>query len=320
MPKNVSVSKRSEIQKALTGIKGLDDITYGGLPRNRPTLVAGGAGSGKTMFAMEFLVHGAMDCNEPGVFVSFEENIGELKKNFSSLGYDLDKLIKEKLLIIDNVVIERSLIEEAGEYDLEALFIRLGYAIDSIGAKRVALDTIEVLFAGLGNESIVRSELLRLFRWLKDRGITAIVTGEKGERSLTRYGLEEYIADCVISLDNRVVDQLATRRLRILKYRGSQHGADEYPFLIGQDGITIFPITSLKTDYKLSRERVSTGIVRLDAMLSGKGYFRGSAILVTGTAGTGKTSIAAYFFDAACRRGEKCLLFCVRGNAGPDHT
>ncbi len=309
MVKKENLSKKTELSKALSGIIGLDDITYGGLPRNRPTLIAGGAGSGKTMFAMEFIAHGAMEYNEPGVFVTFEENIGDLKKNFISLGYDLDKLIAEKKMAIDNVVIERSLIEESGEYDLEALFIRLGYAIDSIGAKRMALDTIEVLFAGLQNQAIVRSELLRLFRWLKDRGITAIVTGEKGSQSLTRYGLEEYIADCVISLDNRVVDQLATRRLRILKYRGSRHGADEYPFLIGKDGITIFPITSLKIDYKLSRERVSTGIARMDMMLSGKGYFRGSAVLVSGTAGTGKSSIAAYFIDSACRRGEKCLYF-----------
>ena len=309
MPKKDNLSKKVELSKALSGIKGLDDITYGGLPRNRPTLVSGGAGSGKTMFAMEFIAHGAMEYNEPGIFVSIEENIADLKKNFISLGYDLDKLTADKKMVIDHVLIERSQIEEAGEDDLEALFIRLGYAIDSIGAKRVALDTIEVLFAGLDNLAVVRSELLRLFRWLKDRGITAIVTGEKGEHSLTRYGLEEYIADCVISLDNRVVDQLATRRLRILKYRGSPHGADEYPFLIGKDGITIFPITSLKTDYKLSRERVSTGIDRLDAMLSGKGYFRGSAVLVSGTAGTGKSSIAAFFIDAACRRGEKCLYF-----------
>jgi circadian clock protein KaiC len=309
MPKKEILSKIVELAKAPTGIKGLDDITFGGLPRSRPTLISGGAGSGKTMFAMEFVVHGAIDYNEPGVFVSFEENIGDLKKNFISLGYNLDRLIADKKLVIDHVLIERSQIEEAGEYDLEALFIRLGYAIDSIGAKRVALDTIEVLFAGLQNRAVVRSELLRLFRWLKDRGITAIVTGEKGEHSLTRYGMEEYIADCVISLDNRVADQLATRRLRILKYRGSRHGADEYPFLVGKDGITIFPITSLKIDYKLSRERVSTGIKRLDAMFSGKGYYRGSAILVTGTAGTGKSSIAAYYVDAACRRGEKCLFF-----------
>ncbi len=315
MARKEILSKTVELSKALTGITGLDDITFGGLPRNRPTLVAGGAGSGKTMFAMEFLVHGAMDCGEPGVFVSFEENIGELKKNFISLGFDLDELINEKKLIIDNVVIERGLIEEAGEYDLEALFIRLGYAIDSIGAKRVALDTIEVLFAGLQNQAVIRSEVLRLFRWLKDRGITAVVTGERGDRTLTRYGLEEYIADCVISLDNRVEKQLATRRLRILKYRGSQHGADEYPFLIGKDGITIFPITSLKTDYKMSRGRVSTGITRLDGMFGGKGYFRGSAVLVSGTAGTGKSSIAAYFVDAACRRGEKCLYFAFEETA-----
>ncbi len=309
MPKREALSKKIELPKSPTGIKGLDEITVGGLPKSRPTLVAGGAGSGKTMFAMEFVVHGAIDYNEPGVFVSFEENIGDLKKNFNSLGYDLDKLVSDKKLAIDHVLIERSNIEEVGEYDLEALFIRLGYAIDSIGAKRVALDTIEVLFAGLQNDSVVRSELLRLFRWLKDRGITAIVTGEKGEGSLTRYGLEEYIADCVITLDNRVVNQLATRRLRILKYRGSTHGPDEYPFLIAKDGITIFPITSLKSDYQLSRERVSTGIARLDAMFGGKGYYRGSSILVSGTAGTGKSSIAANYIDAACRRGEKCIYF-----------
>jgi circadian clock protein KaiC len=315
MPKKETLSKKVELPKALTGINGLDEITSGGLPRNRPTLVAGGAGSGKTMFAMEFIVHGAVDYNEPGVFVSFEENIGDLKKNFMSLGYDLDKLIADKKLAIDHVLIERSQIEEVGEYDLEALFIRLGYAIDSIGAKRVGLDTIEVLFAGLQNQAVVRSELLRLFRWLKDRGITAIVTGEKGENSLTRYGLEEYIADCVIALDNRVADQLATRRMRILKYRGSTHGADEYPFIIGKEGITIFPVTSIRTDYKLSRERVSTGIARLDTMFSGKGYYRGSSILVSGTAGTGKSSVAAYYVDAACRRGEKCLYFAFEETA-----
>jgi circadian clock protein KaiC len=315
MPKKETLLKKVELPKALTGINGLDEITFGGLPRNRPTLVAGGAGSGKTMFAMEFIVHGAVDYNEPGVFVSFEENIGDLKKNFMSLGYDLDKLIADKKLAIDHVLIERSQIEEVGEYDLEALFIRLGYAIDSIGAKRVGLDTIEVLFAGLQNQAVVRSELLRLFRWLKDRGITAIVTGEKGENSLTRYGLEEYIADCVIALDNRVADQLATRRMRILKYRGSTHGADEYPFIIGKEGITIFPVTSIRTDYKLSRERVSTGIARLDTMFSGKGYYRGSSILVSGTAGTGKSSVAAYYVDAACRRGEKCLYFAFEETA-----
>ncbi|MCD1295353.1 KaiC 1 [Methanocella sp. CWC-04] len=309
MPKRVRVPGKIGLSKSPTGISGFDDITYGGLPKGRPTLVAGGAGTGKTVFAMEFIVHGALEYNEPGVYVTFEENIGDLKKNFASLGYDLDMLINDKKLVIDHVFVERSQIEETGEYNLEALFIRLGYAIDSIGAKRVALDTIEVLFAGLKDQAIVRSELLRLFSWLKDRGITAIVTGEKGELTLTRYGLEEYVADCVILLDFRVTEQLATRRLRIVKYRGSAHGADEYPFLIGKDGIIIFPITSIKTDYGTSKERVSTGIPRMDGMLGDKGYYRGSTVLVSGTAGTGKTSIAAHFVDAACRRGEKCLYF-----------
>jgi circadian clock protein KaiC len=309
---------RKEIQKALTGINGFDEITFGGLPQGRPTLVAGGAGSGKTMFCMEFIVHGAVKYDEPGVYVSFEENISDLKKNFRSLGYDLDKLTRDKKILLDHVFIERSMIEETGEYYLEALFIRLGYAIDSIGAKRVALDTIEVLFAGLKNQAIVRAELLRLFRWLKDRGITAMVTGERGMNTLTRYGLEEYIADCVILLDARVMEQLITRRLRIIKYRGSSHGADEYPFLIGKEGITIFPITSIKTDYAISKERVSTGIPRMDMMLGGSssGYFKGSSILVSGTAGTGKTSFAAHFVNSACKRGEKCLYFAFEETQG----
>ncbi|HMK46615.1 MAG TPA: circadian clock protein KaiC, partial [Methanocella sp.] len=295
------------IEKAKTGIRGFDDVTYGGVPRGRPTLVAGGAGCGKTMFAMEFIVHGAVDYGEPGVFITFEENVSDLKKNFASIGYDLDRLIEEKKIAIDHVFVDRNLIMETGEYDLDALFIRLGYAIDSIGAKRVSLDTIEVLFSGLSNHALLRAELVRLFRWLKERGITAVVTGEKGAEQLTRYGLEEYIADCVIFLDNRVTEQIVTRRLRIVKYRGSTHGMDEYPFIIGGDGIIIFPITSIKTDYKLSRERVSSGIGKLDLMLDGKGFFRGSSILYTGTAGTGKTSFAAYYVDAACRRGERCL-------------
>lgn len=307
-------SAKNKLVKVPTGIKGFDDITGGGLPQGRPTLVAGGAGSGKTMFAMEFIVHGATEYNEPGVYVSFEENVEDLKKNFSSMGINLKKLVDDKKIIIDHVFIERSMIEETGEYDLEALFIRLGYEIDSIGAKRVALDTIEVLFSGLTNHAIIRSELLRLFRWLKDRGITAVVTGEKGERTLTRYGLEEYIADCVIFLDNRIVENLATRRLRIIKYRGSPHGTDEYPFLMGKAGITIFPITSIRTDYKMSTDRVSTGIPRLDTMLDNKGFFRGSTVLISGTAGTGKTSFSACFADAACRRGEKCIYFAFEEN------
>jgi circadian clock protein KaiC len=312
MPKRVNNTPKVKLlPKAATGIIGFDDVTFGGLPKGRPTLVAGGAGSGKTMFAMEFIVHGATQFDEPGVFVTFEENISDLRKNFFSLGYDLEKLVEDKKIAVDHVFVERSQIEETGEYNLEALFIRLGYAIDSIGAKRVALDTIEVLFAGLKNDAIVRSEILRLFRWLKDRDITAVVTGEKGDRMITRYGLEEYIADCVIMLDNRVTNELATRRLRIIKYRGSTHGADEYPFIIGKDGITIFPITSVKTDYKISKEHVSSGVVGVDFMLDGKGYFRGSAILVSGTAGTGKSSFAGYFIDSACRRGEKCLYFVL---------
>ena len=309
--KNARDRPRRELDKARTGIRGLDDVTYGGLPRGRPTLVSGAAGCGKTMLAMEFIVHGAVEFNEPGVFVSFEENVADLKKNFASLGYDLDRLIKEKKMAIDHVFLDRNLILETGEYDLDALFIRLGYAIDSIGAKRVALDTIEVLFSGLSNHALLRSELVRLFRWLKDRGITAVVTGEKGDAQLTRYGLEEYIADCVITLDSRVTEQVVTRRLRIVKYRGSAHGTDEYPFLIGREGIVIFPITSIKTDYKLSREHVSSGIKKLDQMLDGKGFYRGSSVLFTGTAGTGKTSFAAYFVDAACRRGEKCLYMAM---------
>lgn len=295
------------IEKAPSGIKGFDDVTFGGLPRGRPTLVAGAAGCGKTMFAMEFIVHGAMEYDEPGVFVTFEENVNDLKRNFASLGYDLDMLIADKKMVIDHVFLDRSLIMETGEYDLDALFIRLGYAIDSIGAKRVALDTIEVLFSGLSNHALLRSELVRLFRWLKDRGITAVVTGEKGERQLTRYGLEEYIADCVIYLDSRVMEQIVTRRLRIVKYRGSTHGMDEYPFLIARDGIIIFPITSIKTDYKLSREFVSSGVPGLDQMMNSKGFYRGSSILFTGSAGTGKTTFTSHFVNEACRRGEKCL-------------
>jgi circadian clock protein KaiC len=297
------------LEKCPTGIRGLDEITKGGLPRGRPTLICGGAGSGKTLFAMEFLMRGAMEYGEPGVFMTFEETPEDLAKNFISIGFDLPDTISRGLIMTDHVKIERSEIEETGEYDLEGLFIRLGHAIDTIGAKRVVLDTIEALFSELPNATILRAELRRLFHWLKDRGVTAIVTGESGDKTLTRYGLEEYVADCVISLDFRIMEQIATRRLRIIKYRGSSHGADEYPFLIDERGISILPITSLGLDYPVSMERISTGVPKLDTMLDGKGFYRGSTILVSGTAGTGKTSLATTFANAACLRGERCLYF-----------
>jgi len=298
-----------EFEKVPSGIKGFDDITGGGLPKGRPSLVSGGPGCGKTLFAMEFIVRGITDHHEPGVFIAFEEKIDDLKKNFRSMGFDLDELVRQKKLVLDHITIDRSEIEETGEYDLEGLFIRLGAMIDEVGAKRVAIDTLEALFSGFANEAILRSELRRLFLWLKERGVTAVVTGERGDRTITKYGLEEYVADCVITLDHRLMNQIATRRLRIVKYRGSIHGTDEYPFLISSDGISVLPITSMSLTHKASHERISTGIPRLDTMLGGKGFYRGSSILVSGQAGTGKTSIAATFIDAACRRGEKCLFF-----------
>jgi circadian clock protein KaiC len=297
------------IPKARTGIQGLDEITEGGLPAGRPTLVSGSAGAGKTMLAAEFLVRGAMEFNEPGVFLMFEENSEELTANVRSLGFDLEKLSARKKIILDHVRVERSEIEETGEYDLEGLFIRLGHAIDTIGAKRVVLDTLEALFAGLPSHAILRAELRRLFRWLKERGITALVTGESGEASLTRYGLEEYVADCVIALDHRVTGQVTTRRLRVVKYRGSSHGTNEYPFLIGEKGISVLPITSLRLDHSAPAQRIPTGIPGLDDMLGGKGIFRGASVLVSGSPGTGKSSVAANFVEAACRRGERAILF-----------
>jgi len=308
-------SSRTLLPKSLTGIQGLDEITGGGLPTGRPTLVCGGAGCGKTLLAMEFLVRGATQFNEPGVFMAFEETAEELIQNVASLGFDLETLIAQNQLALDFVYIERSEIEETGEFDLEGLFIRLGYAIDSIGAKRVVLDTVESLFAGLPNPLILRAELRRLFRWLKSKGITAIITGERGDGLLTRQGLEEYVSDCVIVLDHRVSNLVSTRRLRVVKYRGSTHGANEYPFLIDEDGISILPITSVGLQHVASTERVSSGIPRLDAMLSDAGYYRGSSILVSGTAGTGKSSLAGHFADAACRRGERVLYFAFEESA-----
>ncbi len=297
------------LPKCPTGIQGLDEITGGGLPRGRPTLVCGSAGCGKTLLAMQFLVRGATDYHEPGVFMAFEESADELTKNVASLGFDLPALIRRKQLCVDYVHVERGEIEETGEYDLEGLFIRLGHAIDSIGATRVVLDTVESLFAALPNALILRAELRRLFRWLKDKGVTVIITAEQGSGTLTRHDLEEYVSDCVVRLDHRVTDLVSTRRLRIIKYRGSVHGTNEYPFLIDEAGLFVLPITSLDLQHPASTDRISTGVARLDIMLGGRGYFRGSTVLVSGTAGTGKSSLAAHFVDAACRRGERCLYF-----------
>jgi circadian clock protein KaiC len=311
MPKQNKTKKPSMIAltKCPTGIQGLDEITGGGLPQGRPALVCGSTGCGKTVLAMEFLLRGALQYNEPGVFMCFEETSEDLTKNFSSLGFDLNDLVARKKLAIDYVRIERSEILETGEFDLKGLFIRLELAINSVKAKRVVLDTVEGLFAGFTNEAILRAELRRLFRWLKEKGVTAIITGEQGEKTLTRYGLEEYIADCVITLAHGSTEQVATRRMRIVKYRGSLHGTNDYPFLIDEQGISILPVTSMGLDHAVSTERIPTGIPRLDTMFKGYGYYRGSSILVSGTSGSGKTSIIAEFINAACRRGERCLFF-----------
>lgn len=305
-----------ELPKAPSGVDGLDEVTGGGLPRGRPTLVCGGAGCGKSLLAMEFLVRGVTEHGEHGVFVSFEEPIADLVQNFASLGFDLPGHVEREELVLDHVHIERNEIEEAGEYDLEGLFIRLQHSIESVGAKRIVLDTIESLFSGLSNAAVLRSELRRLFAWLKSRKITAIVTAERGEGSLTRHGLEEYVSDCVILLDHRVVDNVATRRLRVVKYRGSMHGTNEYPFLIDDNGISVLPLTSLGLDHLVSNQRISTGIAGLDEMLGGEGYFRGSSILVTGTAGTGKSTLGAAFVAAACKRGERAVFFAFEEARG----
>ena len=301
--------RQRQLAKCPTGIRGLDQITAGGLPSGRPSLVCGGPGTGKTLFGMEFLVRGAIAYDEPGVFISFEERIADLSANMASLGFELDRLIATQRICIDHIRIDKDEILETGDYSLDGLFIRLAAAIDSIQAKRVVLDTIEVLFGALTNVGILRAELHRLFAWLKDKGVTTIVTGERGEGSLTRQGLEEYVSDCVIVLDQRIIDQIATRRIRVVKYRGSMHGTNEYPFLIDSGGFLVLPITSIALDYPASKEFVPSGIAKLDAMLGGKGFFRGSTLMVSGAAGTGKSSLASQFVDAACRRGERCLYF-----------
>jgi circadian clock protein KaiC len=306
---NSNSSEISEIKKVPTGIPGLDDITYGGLPQARPTLVSGGPGSGKTLLGVSFLVNGAEQFDEPGVLLTFEENAEELAQDVRSLGYDLHKLVSDKKLLVDYIHVDRSEIEETGEYDLEGLFVRLDHAIKEIGAKRVMLDTIETLFGGLKDTGILRAELRRLFRWLRDRRMTTVVTAERGEQMFTRQGLEEYITDAVISLDHRVHEQISTRRIRVVKYRGSVHGTNEYPFLIDRDGITVLPVTSLMLQHEAPSERVSSGLPAVDAMLGGKGFYRASTVLLSGTAGTGKTTLAAHFVNAACARGEKCLYF-----------
>jgi circadian clock protein KaiC len=298
-----------ELTKTLTGIRGLDEITGGGLPTGRPTLVCGGPGSGKTLLALTFLVNGALHFDEPGVLMTFEENAEEIASDVASLGFDLPELIASRRLSIDYVRVERSEIEETGEYDLAGLFVRLDYAIRTVAAKRVVLDTIESLFAGLKDDAVLRSELRRMFRWLKDQGVTALITGERGEGLLTQQGLEEYVSDAVILLDHRVHDQVSTRRLRVVKYRGSHHGTNEYPFLIDATGISVLPVSSMALEHDAPLDRISAGISGLDQMLGDKGYYRGSTVLISGSAGTGKTSLAAHFVDAACRRGERCLCF-----------
>ncbi|MBZ5532910.1 MAG: circadian clock protein KaiC [Acidobacteriia bacterium] len=308
--KKIRAASLKKLPKAATGIQGFDEITWGGLPQGRPTLISGGAGSGKTLFGLEFLVRGATQFHEPGVLISFEETAQDLSKNAASLGFDLDRLVAAKKIFVDYVHIERSEIAETGEYDLDGLFIRIADAVKRVGARRVVLDTIEALFGELPSPNILRAEIRRLFRWLKEQGLTTVITSERDrEDKLTRHGIEEFVSDCVILLDLRVREEIATRRLRIVKYRGSTHGTNEYPFLIDEHGISVFPISSLGLDHLATAERMSSGLVRLDGMLGDKGFYRGSSILVSGTSGTGKTSVAAHMVDAACRRGERCLFF-----------
>src|ERR1700719_2862922 len=307
MRKNRNGHAPERLEKPRTGIAVFDEVTNGGVRKGRPTIVCGGPGCGKTMFGLEFLVRGATQYNEPGVLMTFEETSEEMTKNVASLGFDLKGLASKKKLVLEYVRIEPAEIHETGEYDLEGLFIRLQHAVDSIGAKRVVLDTVEAIFSGFGNSGLLRAEIRRLFRWLKDHGLTTVITAERGERTLTRYGLEEYVSDCVVSLDHRVNDQISTRRMRIVKYRGSSHGTDEYPFLIDKKGFSVLPLSSIRLEHKVSKDRISTGIKDLDTMLEGRGFFKGSSILVSGTSGSGKSTLAAHFANETCRNGKRAL-------------
>src|SRR3984893_6936198 len=307
--KTVAASRAfPQLKKSPSGIVGFAQITGGGLPTGRPTIVCGGPGCGKTMFAMEFLIRGATEFGEPGVLMTFEETGEEMSRNVESLGFNLQSLVDKKKLLLDYVRIEPSEIQETGEYDLEGLFVRLQNAVESVGAKRVVLDTVEAVFSGFANVGMLRAEIRRLLRWLKDRGLTTVITAERGEgTTLTRYGLEEYVSDCVVSLDHRVNDQISTRRMRIVKYRGSSHGTDEYPFLIDKRGFSVLPLSSIRLDHKVSKDRISSGIKDLDVMLEGKGFFKGSSIVVSGTSGSGKSTLAAHFANEACRSGKRVL-------------
>jgi circadian clock protein KaiC len=310
------IPNRNQLLKCPTGIKGFDEITEGGLPKNGTTLVSGNAGSGKTLFGIDFLIKGATDYNEPGILMSFEETEDELYKDVASLNMDLSGLVSRKKIVLENVVLERKDIQE-NDFNLEGIFVRLEYAIDSIGAKRVVLDSLESLFAGITDIGILRLEIKRLFRWLKEKKVTAIVTGETGQNgSYTRHGLEEYISDCIILLDNRIRDEMATRRVRVIKYRGSSHGTSEYPFVIDNEGLSVIPITSAGLAQPGTDKKVSTGIPSLDKLFKSKGYTRGSTILASGTAGSGKTSFAGAFALESCKRGERCLYFSYEESSG----
>jgi circadian clock protein KaiC len=315
-PRKNGRAPQAGLQKCMTGIKGFDEITQGGIPRDRITLLCGSTGTGKTLLGVDFLIGGASQYSEPGVFMSFEETEDELYKDVASLNLNLPELVAKKKIVLDYVLLERRDMQGAGEFNLEGIFVRLEHAIDSIKAKRVVLDSIESLFAGVTDTGILRLEIKRLFRWLKDKKVTALITGEVQQGSFTRHGLEEYISDCIILVDNRVREQIATRRIRVIKYRGSNHGANEYPFVIDKGGLSVIPITSAGLDQPGTAERVSTGIASLDKLFQGGGYTRGSTILASGTAGTGKTSLAAAFAVQACKRGERCLFLSYEESAG----